>query len=120
MPFLSGAPPKKENPRSTPAHVAIAGANTNEQILVSCLLLNTNTLLQIPFRDYCQKLALALTSNPKTALNSLSLNGNAIEDRGMFCIKLQIESKSTITKQSALGEIHIVIKRVEVCHVSAQ
>ena len=30
------------------------------------------------------------------------------------------ESKSTITKQSALGEIHIVIKRVEVCHVSAQ
>lgn len=34
-------------------------------------------------RDYCQKLALALTSNPKTTLNSLSLNGNSIEDRGV-------------------------------------
>jgi len=34
-------------------------------------------------RDYCQKLALALTSNPKTTLNSLSLNGNSIEDRGI-------------------------------------
>ena len=97
MPFLSGAPPKKENPRSTPAHVAIAGANTNEQILVSCLLLNTNTLLQIPFRDYCQKLALALTSNPKTALNSLSLNGNAIEDRGMFCnYRIKINHNKTV------------------------
>ena len=37
-----------------------------------------------PFRDHCQKLALALTSNPKTALHSLSLNINSIEDRGWF------------------------------------
>lgn len=34
-------------------------------------------------RDYCQKLSLALTSNPKTSLHSLSLNGNSIEDRGV-------------------------------------
>lgn len=80
-------------------------------------MLNTNTLLQIPFRDYCQKLALALTSNPKTALHSLSLNGNAIEDRGMFCNN---RIKINLKKQSALVEIHIVTKVVEVCHVSAQ
>lgn len=79
-------------------------------------MLNTNTLLQIPFRDYCQKLALALTSNPKTALHSLSLNGNAIEDRGMFSNRIKIIHK----KQSALVEIHIVLKMVDVCHVSAQ
>ena len=41
-------------------------------------------LKTFPFRDYCQKLALALTSNPKTSFNSLSLNGNSIEDRGML------------------------------------
>lgn len=35
-------------------------------------------------RDHCQKLALALTSNPKTALHSLSLNINSIEDRGLI------------------------------------
>ncbi|XP_078365428.1 uncharacterized protein LOC144649735 isoform X2 [Oculina patagonica] len=33
-------------------------------------------------RECCQKLAMALTSNPKTSLHSLSLNGNSIEDRG--------------------------------------
>lgn len=58
---------------------------------------NSNTLLQIPFRDYCQKLALALTSNPKTALHSVSLNGNAIEDRGMFCNnRIKINHKKTV------------------------
>ena len=29
MPFLSGVPPTKKNPRSAPAHVAIASADTN-------------------------------------------------------------------------------------------
>ena len=49
----------------------------------SLVLMWLHALFQLPCRDYCQKLALALTSNPKTTLNSLSLNGNSIEDRGI-------------------------------------
>ncbi|EDO49346.1 predicted protein, partial [Nematostella vectensis] len=33
-------------------------------------------------RDYFQKMALALTSNPKSALNVMDLSNNSMEDRG--------------------------------------
>ena len=49
----------------------------------SLVLMWLHASFHYPCRDYCQKLALALTSNPKTTLNSLSLNGNSIEDRGI-------------------------------------
>lgn len=49
----------------------------------SLVLMWLHASFRLPCRDYCQKLALALTSNPKTTLNSLSLNGNSIEDRGI-------------------------------------
>ena len=51
---------------------------------LSLKLCNYVYLKTFSFRDYCQKLALALTSNPKTSFSSLSLNGNSIEDRGML------------------------------------
>ena len=52
---------------------------------------------RLPCRDYCQKLALALTSNPKTTLNSLSLDGNSVEDRG-----IDLKKKTSFIVQQSL------------------
>ena len=44
----------------------------------------------ISSRDYCQKLALALTSNPKSAIHSICLSNNSVEDRGQYAIMRNI------------------------------